>query len=416
MTGTSYVERSHSLRDAVAGVSAHAGQSARRGDDRVAMAAAPRPIRVLLVISNLEYGGAQRQVVELANNFDPARVEVHVCSLSSYVPLARELQLPDGRVHVVEKRSRFDLMVVPQLTRLLRRLKIDVVHGYLFDAEVAVRLAGRLARTAVVAGSERNTDYTLKRVQHVAYRLTKSKVDLIIANSNAGAAFHSGMLGHDRSIYRVIHNGVDTTKFAPRDRAEARRRLGLAPEDAVVGMFASFKRQKNHPLLFAAAKELLTRVPRLRLLLVGDELHGGMHGSSDYKVRTEALIDELGLRDRCMLLGNRDDVELIYPACDVTALPSLFEGTPNVALESMASGVPVVATDVADNALVVPDGQAGFIVPLGDHMLMADRLGRVLQDAGCAARMRQFTREWVTREFSTARLAEKTEAVYREWL
>ena len=415
MSGTSYVERGHSLRAAGAAMTA-AARPARQDTGPTAAAAAPRRIRVLLVISNLEYGGAQRQVVELANNFDPARVEVHVCSMSSYIPLARELDLPEGRVHVVEKRSRFDLMVVPQLARLLRRLQIDVVHGYLFDAEVAVRLAGRLARTALVAGSERNTDYTLKRVQHVAYRLTRSQVDLIIANSNAGAAFHSGMLGHDRSMYRVIHNGVDTVKFAPRDRVEARQRLGLQPDDAVIGMFASFKRQKNHPLLFAAAKELLARVPRLRLLLVGDQLHGGMHGSSDYKVRTEALIDELGLRERCVLLGNRDDVELIYPACDVTALPSLFEGTPNVALESMACAVPVVATDVADNALVVPDGQAGFIVPLGDHRLMADRLERVLHDADGAARMRQFTRDWVTREFSTARLAEKTEAVYREWL
>ncbi len=416
MNGTSYVERSHSLRDAVAGVSADAAQPVRRAGQRTAAGAAPRRIRVLLVISNLEYGGAQRQIVELANNFDPARVEVHVCSMSSYIPLAKELQLPEGRLHVIEKRSRFDLRVVPQLARLLRRLEIDVVHGYLFDAEVAVRLAGRLARTALVVGSERNTDYTLKRVQHVAYRLTKGQVDLIIANSNAGAAFHSGMLGHARSMYRVIHNGVDTSKFAPREREAARLRLGLRPDDAVVGMFASFKRQKNHPLLFAAAQALLPRVPTLRLLLVGDQLHGGMHGSSDYKQRMETMLDELGLRDRCVLLGNRDDVELIYPACDVTALPSLFEGTPNVALESLASGVPVVATDVADNALVVPDGQAGFIVPLGDAALMAGRLEQVLRDADCAARMRHFTRDWVTREFSTARLAEKTEAVYREWL
>ena len=77
----------------------------------------------------------------------------------------------------------------------------------------------------------------------------------------------------------------------------------------------------------------------------------------------DALVDELGIRDRCLFLGNRSDVADLYRACDVTLLPSLFEGTPNVVLESLASGVPVVATDVADNRLLLPEGEVGHVVP-----------------------------------------------------
>ena len=135
-------------------------------------------MRVLLLISNLEFGGAQRQVVELANNLDPARFEVHVGSLSDYLPLADGLRLGPGRVHVVQKAFKYDLSVV-------RRLRIDVVQSYLFDADIAARLAGRLAGIAVV-GAERNTDYTLKPQQRAGYRLTRGMVDLIIANSRAG--------------------------------------------------------------------------------------------------------------------------------------------------------------------------------------------------------------------------------------
>jgi glycosyltransferase involved in cell wall biosynthesis len=141
-----------------------------------------------------------------------------------------------------------------------------------------------------------------------------------------------------------------------------------------------------------------------------------MHGSDAYKDRILTMVDDMGLREHCVFLGNRNDVELLYPACDVTVLPSLFEGTPNVALESMACAVPVVATDVSDNALVVPDGRAGFVVPLGRPELLAARVLALLSDKQERLRIGRAAREWVEQEFSTARLAEKTEAVYRETL
>jgi len=376
----------------------------------------PRPLRALLVISNLEYGGAQRQVIELANASDPSRMTVHVCSLSPYVPLGPQLRDHDRRLHIVAKKFKFDVSVVPRLMALLKRLDIDVVQSYLFDAEIAVRLAGRAANVPLVVGSERNTDYRPKRRHLQAYALTRWGVDLMIANSNAGATFNSRLLGNPPSMYRVIHNGVNTEKFAPADPTEIRRELGLQPGEPVVGMFASFKEQKNHPLFFAAARRVLDIVPTTRFMLVGDQLYGGMHGSDAYKDRVHALVDSLGIRDRCLFLGNRDDVHRLYPACDLTVLPSLFEGTPNVALESMACAVPVVATNVSDNAIVVPDDQAGYIVPLGDEIALAQAIVRVLQDGALRRRLSVTARSWVEREFTPQRLSEKTEGVFRDAL
>lgn len=367
----------------------------------------------MIVISNLEYGGAQRQVVDLANSVDPASARIHVCSLSPYVPLADRLTGADRRLHIVTKRFKYDTTVPLRVAALLRRLAADVVHGYLFDAEITARIAGLLARTPLVVGSERNTNYRLKRVQLAAYRATKNLVDLVVANSQAGAQFNSRMLGQPASIYRVVHNGVDTERFHPSDTAAIRKELGIEGGEPVVGMFGSFKEQKNHPLFFDAASRVLREIPGARFLLVGDQLHGGMHGSDAYKMRVLRLVDELGIRDRCIFMGNRSDVERLYPACDVTVLPSLFEGTPNVALESMASGVPVIATDVADNASIIPDGRAGYIVQLGDADGLAARIVRLLSDHSLRQAMSTAAREWTQREFSTARLAEKTEAVYR---
>lgn len=378
-----------------------------------AQTACGRPRVALVVISDLEFGGAQRQVVELANNMDLERFEVHVACLHDYIPLAAKLTHSSRRVHVIRRRHKFDFTVVPRLARLIRRLGATVVHGYLFDAEIASRLAGRLTGAAVI-GSERNTNYRMKRINLAAYRATRLCHDLTIANSNAGADFNSHLLGQPRHLYRVVHNGVDADRFQPGTEPKLRAELGIPVGDRVVGMFASFKPQKNHPLLLRAAVKILAEIPNTRFLFVGDELFMGMSGSVDFKRAILALVDELGLKHRCTFAGNRKDVERCYRACDVTVLPSLFEGTPNVALESMASGVPVVLTDVSDNSYVVPDGQAGFVVPVGDESRLAQCIIRLLRDDQLRADLGRQARAWTVAEFSGRRLAEKTADVYEE--
>jgi glycosyltransferase involved in cell wall biosynthesis len=273
-------------------------------------------------------------------------------------------------------------------------------------------LAGRVAGDTIVIGSERNTDYRPRTRHKIAYAMTRFGLDLMVANSNAGARFNSRVFHNPPSKYRVVHNGVDTGRFVPLDGATAREELGIASSDCVVGMFASLKPQKNHPLLLRAAVSVLKAVPEARFLFVGDELYKGMSDSVAFKRTVSALVDQLGIRDRCVFAGNRTDVERFYCACDCTVLPSLFEGTPNVVLESMSCGVPVVATDVSDNSYIVRDGETGFVIPANDPVLMAQRIVTLLQSAGLRKEMGSKAREWVLREFSSEALAAKTGKVY----
>jgi glycosyltransferase involved in cell wall biosynthesis len=369
---------------------------------------------VVVAISDLEFGGAQRQVVELVNNMDPAICRMRVCSLSPFVPLAKAIRLPGEHLSLVPRRFRFDFTVVPRLARLLRTLRADVVHCFLFDATIAGRLAGRLAGRPAVIDSERNTNYPVKRSDFLALRATQRWNDLTIANSRAGADFNSRLFGRPPDRYRVIHNGVDVDRFTPRDGAETRHALGLAEGQPVVGMFASFKPQKNHLHWLRAARQVVERAPQVKFLFVGDELYKGGSDSTEFKRTIRQTVASLGLEPYCLFPGNRTDVEKYYSACTATVLPSLFEGTPNVALESMACGVPIVASDVSDNAYIVPDGRAGFVVPLNDEAALADRVCRLLLDQPLQHKMSREARSWVAGEFSCRRLAEKTAAVYQE--
>lgn len=367
----------------------------------------------IVVISDLEFGGAQRQVVELANHMDPARFDLHVVALHDYTPLAEHLRDAKRRLHVIQRRGRFDFTVVTRLRRLIKQLGATVVHGYLFDAEIATRIAGRMTGAAVI-GSERATDYTISRLNKVAYRLTRPCHHLTIANSRAGAEFNSRLLGQPISAYRVVYNGVDLDRFQPRDGSALRAELGLKAEHRVVGIMASFKPQKNHLLFIEAAAHVIREVPSARFLFVGDELFQGSCDSANQKQQMLARVKELGLDPFCIFVGNRKDVERYYNICDVTCLSSLFEGTPNAALESMASGVPVVATDVSDHRYIIPEGRAGFVVPLGDARSLAAPISKLLLDCALRDEMARSAHAWAAQEFSGARLAEKTEDVYSE--
>jgi glycosyltransferase involved in cell wall biosynthesis len=369
---------------------------------------------VALVVSNLEYGGAERQVVELANRLHGDDFEVHVIALSSYVPLAARLEAGKATLHIVPRKSKYGVGAVLQLARLLRALRAGVVHGFLFDAEIAARLAGKLARVPVIVGSERNADYAMPARKRILYSATAFAMDVCVANSKAGADFNRRLFGHSPSKYRVVYNGVDTARFRPRDRDAIRVRLGIPQAAFCAGVFGSFKPQKNHPLFFKAAAQLVERSPDAFFLIAGDSLESGRRGSIAYKATLMKLVRELALEGRCRFLGNRDDVEELYCACDVTVLPSLHEGTPNVALESMASGVPVIATDVSDNRDVIPHGEAGFIVPPDDVTALTSRLLELRHDPGKRSAMGRFARRWVEERFSLARLAHNTAEVYRE--
>lgn len=368
--------------------------------------------KVLIVISNMEFGGAQRQIVELVNNIDQSKFEIHVCSLSLYAPLA-ELFNNHVHFHIVNKQAKFDFSVVFKLAKLIKKYKFNVVHSFLFDAEIATRLAAKLSKINIkIIGSERNTNYTLKPIQKFAYNLTKNFVDIIIANSESGAKHNAMLTKQPKQKYHVIYNGVDTNRFSPKNKHEIRSKLGIEANCKLIGMFASFKEQKNHPFLIEALNEVKKQGRDFKLLLVGDTLYGGMHGSADYSSKIKLQIESSNFAKDTIFLGNRDDIEDIYPACDFTILPSLFEGTPNVLLESMSCGVPVIATRISDNDKIIKDGFSGGIVELNDIKELSEKIKLFLEKEDELKKMSINSRKIMEDRFSSIKLAENTQKIY----
>ena len=370
-----------------------------------------KKINVALVISNLGMGGAEGQVVEIANNLDRSQFNVHLFSLSSHVPLSYRIIDKDKRLHIVEKKTKYDITTVFRLAKKLKEYQIDIVHGFLFDAEIASRFAGKIAGCKVI-GSERNSKNKKNKIQQIIYKNTSGLFDFCVANSCAGAQFHQSVCGLPSSSYKVVYNGVDTRRFCPSKNNRLRSQLEIRPRERVIGMFGSFKRQKNHKLLFGAAKRILQLQPAARFLIVGGMIHEGYKGTQSYTKELVDLISQLGIEKKFLFVGGQKHVEQYYNICDVTVLPSLYEGTPNVALESMACGVPLVATDVSDNKYVIPDGQVGYLVSLGDEKKLTDRIMKLLGDEVLRCTMGRRARNWAETEFSLVKMAQRMADVY----
>lgn len=373
-------------------------------------------IKVALLISNLEYGGAERQLLEIANNLSRPDFSVYVCTFSTHVPLIKYLDRGKSKFIAIRKYGRFDLSVIFRLFRFLRKNDIDVVHAFSFDTEIASRIAGRFAGTPLVVGSERNAGYSISAYKRTLLKATINARSMCIANSHAGARFNAQLYDKPLSDYRVVYNGVDTDLFKPVENKSLRKELGIAENSFCVGMFASFKAQKNHQMLFKAAALLLSRMPNLRFLVVGGELHRGMRDTNEYKLEMLQLLDDLKISSAFVFTGNCKNVHEYYSVCDVTVLPSNHEGTPNVVLESMACAVPVIATRVSDNEKLVPEGITGNIIELNDIQSLANAISEFVTHPELSSKFGADARRWVCDNFSTKQLAKNTGNMYLEGL
>ena len=369
---------------------------------------AHRPLRVMLLTSSLHYGGAERQVVELAKHLDRQRFEPMICCLDGTRTLFDITPSPTP-IAMARRRAKFDPVPIGLVAWTLWRRSIDVVHCFLFDAEIIGRVAGRFANVPAIIASERNSDYPPMPVKDRIHRLTRPFVDLMIANSYAGKRYAVKHLGFEAERVAVVHNAVDTDRFTPGEQATSRNHLGIPADASVVGMFASFKEQKNHAMYFRVARRILDRRPNTWFLCVSyvPWYPWGHETADKYQASLRELLETVRLGDRMKILTDRNDVEQLYRACDITVLTSRREGTPNVVLESMASGVPVIATDVADNGLILDESSGGCVVQLDDDSAMTEHACRLLGDvdalrsASARARRTAVTRHSLTHWPST---------------
>jgi len=377
-------------------------------------------MRVLFVISDLGFHGAQKQVVELARELARNGHEVAIYTLNDDAPRAAELAGTGVEVVVDQKRSKLDPRVLWRLRRKIVDWRADIVHGFLFDGDIYVRIAGA-GTGAVVLNSERSDNYTISRTQKVAHALTKPLVRGVVANSRSGSAFAQKLYGYRADCMHVVWNGMRIEEFerkACTDRDYRREFFGDAPV-RIACMIGHIKPAKDYPLALDTAAALVRQSPEWRVLFLGDSLNATLGGyavgrdadTSDYKRMVMEHFQRLDLGDKVVFAGARSDAPAILAQCDVQLMTSRWEGFPNVVLEGMVLGVPVVSTEYSDIRHILPRPSQVVASRRPEELARAIVEAWLDRDAIAAEQKR-----WVRAHASIENVTRELERVYASYL
>lgn len=364
-------------------------------------------LRILFLNTQMEAGGAQKAMLVLAQGIKQRGHTIIVVTMydkESYVPLFSEqvgipiidLRMkPPGNSLV---KARAFISGLKHLYDIMRQNDIDVLQTFTHYSNIAGPFIGWLARVPVRVSSQRGT---LQGVPSV-FRL----LDRIVANSalvQKMTTVSEGMryfcvevqkINPDKVL--VIPNSIEAEEYnlevCPHQKKQFLQELGIDQYSWIVTTVARLHPVKGHEYLLKAIPQILERVPGVHFLFAGE-------GPLYDQIKKE--VHELMIDDSVHLLAVRQDIPMILACSDLFVLPSLSEGMPNVALEAMAAGLPVVATAVGGIPEIVKDGENGLLVPPGDPHALAVAITRILTDPPQLKKMGSTARESIINKFPT---------------
>ncbi len=370
----------------------------------------PRPLRVMHVVHMVALAGMEYGVIKLVNGLDRERFAPSIACF--FGRQSSSTGLLDDRipVHDLRKKQGRDFSVIFRLARLCRREGVDLVHSHNWQTFFYTVLAARLARVPVIIHGEHGReakDPPLRQLLLKRY-LARSCARITAVSSDLALEIVDQWRVLPEKVLQV-RNGVDLDRFAtPRDPAATRRELGIPPDAAVVMTVGGLRPVKDHPTLIRAFAKASASFPEARLVIVGGDW------PVPARPHLEDLARSLGIADRVVFAGVRQDVPDLLAAGDVYVNSSVFEGMSNTILEAMASSRPVIATAVGGNPELVHDGETGFLVPPGDVPAMAERLTRLFAEPGLCAALGQGGRRVVERLHPLSGMVQRYADLYLE--
>ena len=372
-----------------------------------------RKINLLHIVNGFAIGGGELKLLELVKNLVEKRADkynVTVCSVGQGGMLQPEFEKLGIKVFVIEKKHKFDISQVFKVRRIIKQEQIDLVQTTLFYADVIGALAAKLTGVDAVISWDTVShppDSFETRLRHkLSYKFCMRFVKKIVAVSEGVKKY----LIEDRKIASgkidIIQYGIDLSLFNSRngflDRKK-RSELGLPDHKIVIGTVARLEVQKGHRYLIEAAPEIINKFPNVVFAFVGD---------GTLRQELETQVSELGLQENFRFLGFRKDVKELLFAFDVFVLPSLFEGLPNVILEAMASGRPIVATAVDGTPELIEHNETGLLVPPKSPQAMQEEILNLLEMEDKGKGLGQNAKQMAKQKFSFDQQFRKFEEVY----
>lgn len=320
-----------------------------------------RKVNLLQLVNGFGVGGGELKLLELCARLNREKFNITIASVGQGGPLEQRFRALGFPTYVIAKSMRFDFTLPFKVAALLRQTNTDIIMSTLFFADIIAALATLIHKPKALVSWEVITGQ-LKRHQICMYKCVAGRFDQVVAVSNSIHPFIIKDRGQNAAKIKTIYYGVDLQKYQVTDR--------LATDPGIVfGTVARLVHQKGHTYLLDAIPAVLEKYPNTRWRFAGT-------GDKEAQLRQKA--QQLGIAHAVEFLGVRSDVPALLHEFDVFILPSLWEGFPNVLLEAMASGKPVIATAVEGTIELVVDGETGFWVPKQDAQALSQAMLKIL--------------------------------------
>lgn len=364
------------------------------------------PKRILQIIPSLDRAGAEKQLTLLAKGLPRDEFDLHVCALTRGGPYAVELETSGIPVHIIGKRWKVEPLAFWKLYRLVCRLQPDLIQTWLFAANSYGRAVAALVGVKAVIASEQCVDLWKNGCQLSIDRFFSRWTETIIVNGMGVRDFYVAQ-GIAKEKIVVIANGIPTPSPARITRQMLLSELSLPENARLIGAIGRLWPQKRiRDVIWAG--ELLK--------VVRDDAHVLIIGDGPQRQSLERFCNNLQIRDRVHFLGHRNDVDQILEHLDVLWLASGYEGLPNVIMEAMAMGVPVVATDIPGNRDLVAHEQTGYLFPIGDRAALAGWTNHLLDHNDQRKAMGAAGQAALADRYTVEKMVQKHVTIYRQLL
>ncbi len=370
--------------------------------------------KIIYINSLPNFGGGEKHLLDLIRKMQREESFEIVVACPKGSPLARESSGLGVRTFPVPLKSKFDFKSIFILRDFLRRGKFHIVHTEDVRSNLLGTIAAVMARIPIIVWTVHllSINRSIKEINPIKKRIWISVdrtlaryVDKIITISefNRKELIEKERIEPEKIV--VIPNSINLDEFNRRiNVAKKKEEFRINNREKVVGFIGRLNHQKGLVYLLEAAMVVTQSVSNVRFLIIGDGPK-----RAEFEERTK----ELGIAGKVLFAGFRDDVNELYPIFDITVLPSLYEGLPIVPIESMGSGKPVVATQVAGTPEVVIDGETGVLVPPKDAESLAEAILQLLQDDALRRKMGKKGRELVKEKYSNERMVKAHKMLYQ---
>lgn len=375
-------------------------------------------VKVMKVMTAYFSGGTEGQVLKLSRSLDARQFDLQFACLRKWgdiLPEFEKLNTPITEFRIKNLYSPQTFLQQLRFASHLRENRIQIVHSYNFYSNLFAIPAARIANIPVVLASIRDRGVYLTPAQKIAQKWVCSFADKILVNADS---IRDWLLeqGYQEDKILVIKNGIDLALYDT-DRNDGRLRTELAiPADVpVVVMMSRLNAQKGVEDYIKAAAMVHQTHPDVHFLIVGAKVHYEdqvFTEDQQYLQGLYKMVEDLGIKHRVIFTGHRADTPAVLAQAAISVLPSYSEGLSNTLLESMAAGIPSIATNVGGNPELIHDNVNGLLIPPQAPEQLAVAMETILDNQALAKRFGEQAKQMAVDNFSLTKMTAVTEALY----